>query len=196
MAKLFRNALEMVTLMQLHCVNRLVKSFFDYSRLATSKAFIDELSTEAGIPASLLIQQLKGGSDPKAQGTWVHPQVSIHLAQWLSPKFAVRVSKWIVKWAQGNVSGNMPVHVQRYLVNRRKIPHTHFSMLNEIYLNLVAPLEDNGYILPNKMMPDISTGRMFSDFLRRKGIDPEGFPKYEHEFTDLLDQQCKQGFIL
>ena len=33
-------------------------------------------------------------------------------------------------------------------------------------------------------MPDISTGRMFSDFLRNKGIDPEKFPYYEHEFAD------------
>ena len=33
-------------------------------------------------------------------------------------------------------------------------------------------------------MPDISTGRMFSDFLRMKGIVPEEFPTYEHEFTD------------
>ena len=57
-------------------------------------------------------------------------------------------------------------------------------MLNEIYLNLVAVLEDNGVILPDKMMPDISTGRMFSDFLRQKAINPDSFPYYEHEFTD------------
>ena len=57
-------------------------------------------------------------------------------------------------------------------------------MLNEIYLNLFAPLEDYGIIPPDRMMPDISTGRMFSDFLRRKGIDPNQFPTYEHEFAD------------
>ena len=34
------------------------------------------------------------------------------------------------------------------------------------------------------MMPDISTGRMFSDFLRSQGIDPDGFPTYEHEFAN------------
>ena len=57
-------------------------------------------------------------------------------------------------------------------------------MLNEIYLNLFAPLEEYGVIPPNKIMPDISTGRMFSQFLRAKGIDPDQFPNYEHEFTD------------
>jgi hypothetical protein len=35
-----------------------------------------------------------------------------------------------------------PEHVRRFLKNRAKIPHTHFSMLNEIYLNLFVPLED------------------------------------------------------
>ena len=63
----------------------------------------------------------------------------------------------------------MPDHIKRFLMNRSKIPHTHFSMLNEIYLGLLAPLEENGVILPDNMMPDVSTGRMFSDFLRSKG---------------------------
>ncbi len=47
-----------------------------------------------------------------------------------------------------------------------------------------ATLEDYGIIPPDNIMPDISTGRMFSDFLRGKGIDPNEFPTYEHEFMD------------
>ena len=57
-------------------------------------------------------------------------------------------------------------------------------MLNEIYLNLLAPLEDYGIKLPDRLTPDVSTGRMFSDFLRSKGIEPERFPSYQHEFVD------------
>ena len=78
----------------------------------------------------------------------------------------------------------MPEHVRRFLKNRAKIPHTHFSMLNEIYLNLFATLEDYGVIPPDKIMPDISTGLMFSGFLRRQGINPNDFPTYQHEFAD------------
>ena len=52
-------------------------------------------------------------------------------------------------------------------------------MLNEIYLALLAPLEDYGIIPPDSMMPDISTGLMFSGFLRRKGIDTSQFPSYD-----------------
>lgn len=159
------------------------KQFKHYNENASTKLFIDELSTVVGIPTSLLIQIVKGGSDPKAQGTWVHPDIAVNLGQWLSPKFAVQVSRWVREWLQGNVSGGqVPVHVQRYLRNRHKIPHDFFSMINEIYLNLLAPLEDRGFVIPDKMMPDISTGRMFSSFLRSKGINPGDFPTYEHEF--------------
>ena len=167
------------------------KQFGHYRESAQTKAFLDELSLDIGIPISNLVQVIRGRGDKIEQGTWVHPQVAIHLGQWLSPAFAVRVTKWVFDWMQGKSRSFMPVHVQRFLKNRSKIPHTHFSMLNEIYLNLFATLEDYGIIPPDKMMPDISTGRMFSDFLRRKGIDPSQFPTYEHEFADSTRMSVK-----
>ena len=160
------------------------KLFADYKRTNQTQAFLQELSLDMGIPISNLVQFIRGRADKINQGTWVHPEVAIHLGIWLSAKFAVLVSRWVHDWMSGNVKGYMPEHVQRFMKNRVKIPHTHFSMLNEIYLNLFAPLEECGVIPPDKMMPDVSTGRMFSDFLRRKGIDPEKFPTYEHEFAD------------
>ena len=84
----------------------------------------------------------------------------------------------------GRAPLSTPVHIQRYLKNKTKIPYTHFSMLNETYLNFFAPLEDVGIFPTEKMMPDISTGKMFSAFLRGKGIDTGQFPTYEHEFAD------------
>jgi len=52
------------------------KKFSHYSESA--KAFISQLSVEAGIPASVLIQSIHGGAK---SGTWVHPQIAIHLGQ-------------------------------------------------------------------------------------------------------------------
>jgi hypothetical protein len=164
--------------------NKLGKRFADYHRLGRTRSFLNALSADVGIPTSGLIQVLKGGNDKMAQGTWVHPQVAIDLSQWLSPNFAVMVSRWVFDWMQGKVQDDQPQHVKRYIKNQAKIPYTHFSMLNEIYLNFLAPLEEQGIIPPDKVMPDISTGRMFSGFLRGKGIDPESFPHYEHEFVD------------
>ena len=160
------------------------KLFGHYRESASTKAFLEELSLDIGIPISNLVQVIRGRGDTIDQGTWVHPRVAINLGQWLSPAFAVQVTKWVLDWMQGKTQPYMPVHVQRFLKNRSKVPHTHFSMLNEIYLSLFATLEENGLIPPDKMMPDISTGRMFSGFLRSKGFHPESFPTYEHEFAD------------
>lgn len=160
------------------------KLFNDYSRLKSTGEYLDALSVATKIPRESLVQSIMGGSNVKEQGTWVHPKVAIHLAQWLSPEFSVQVSDWVFDWISGNVSGYMPDHVKRYMANRAKIPHTHFSMLNEVYLNLYAPMEAAGYNFTKKMMPDISTGRIFSDFLRERGLNPDGFDTYDHVFTD------------
>ena len=160
------------------------KLFGNYHQTLQTEEFLKALSLDIGIPISILVEIIRGRGDTIQQGTWVHPRVALHLAQWLSPDFAVQVSRWVLDWMQGKTQPFMPVHVQRFLKNRAKIPHDHFSMLNEIYLYLFAPLEDYGVIPPNNIMPDISTGRMFSEFLRQKGINPNEFPTYKHEFTD------------
>ena len=148
--------------------HRAGKLFGHYNEAIQTKAFLEELSLDIGIPISNLVQVVRGRGDRVEQGTWVHPRVAINLGQWLSPSFAVKVSEWVFDWMEGRLKGSMPEHVQRYLKNRSKVPPTHFSMLNEIYLGLLAPLEDCGMIPPDSMMPDISTGRMFSGFLRQR----------------------------
>ena len=43
----------------------------------------------------LLINSKKGNSFEFIQGTWIHPDLAIQLAQWISPSFALQVSHWI-----------------------------------------------------------------------------------------------------
>lgn len=159
------------------------KLFNDYSRLGSTQAFLNELSSVTGIPVTGLVVINQGGV-PELQGTWVHPQVAISLAQWCSAKFAVVVSQWVFEWMTGAVKARMPYHVQRYMANRSGIPPQYFSMLNELTFGLIAPLEEEGYRLPDSMVPDISTGRMFSDWLRAQGIDPNTMPTYNHTYAD------------
>ena len=64
-----------------------------------------EVSTEARIPASGLVQISKGG-DVSAQGKWIHPDVAVNLGQWCSPKFAVVVSRWVREWM---TTGRTPI---------------------------------------------------------------------------------------
>ncbi len=80
------------------------KKFNDYRRLKSTKEFLGQLpdfivkNPVAGIPVTeqnqQLIQTIQGGT-PEEQGTWIHPYVSINLAQWCSPIFAAMVASWM-----------------------------------------------------------------------------------------------------
>ena len=160
------------------------KRWSHYFENITTKAFIQELSSVVGIPANGLVQTITGGI-PHLQGTWVHPQVAIHLAQWLSPKFAVLVSQWVMEWMSGkSTAPNLPYHLRRYMANMHNVPYGYFSMLNEVTLHLIGPLEQLGYIVSSSQIPDISLGKTFSKFLREKGYDVDSFPKYHHYYED------------
>lgn len=162
------------------------KNWADYNRIGPTKAFYAELSSEMGLPITELIQSVSGGI-PQLQGTWVHPYVAINLGQWLSPKFAVAVSRWVSEWMSGGpqIVERMPYHLRRYVANMGEVPRTHFSILQELTYSLIAPMEAQGYTLPDNMVPDISQGRMFSAWLRKeKGIDPTTFPNYTHRYED------------
>ena len=68
------------------------KLLADYNRNKQTKAYLEELSINMGIPILELFVTNVGGNH---SGTWVHRKVAIHLAQWLSPSFAVQVSNWL-----------------------------------------------------------------------------------------------------
>lgn len=70
------------------------KLWADYSRLESTKAFLEALSRSMGIPIDVLIVSVVTGKNEN-RGTWVHPRVATHLAQWLSPEFAAQVSGWV-----------------------------------------------------------------------------------------------------
>lgn len=161
------------------------KNFADYRRLATTEAFLTELSSVMGIPITELVISVQGGN-PRLQGTWLHPDAAIHLGQWCSPKFAVAVARWVREWMSGTIKpATLPYHLQRYMANRAAVPPTHWSMLNELTFLLIAPLEERGYCLPEKLVPDISEGKMFCKWLREeKGVEPNDMPTYQHVYQD------------
>ncbi len=163
------------------------KLWADYQRLKGTEEYLEELSRSMGIPIDLLIQPIKTGPN-ELRGTWVHPQVSIHLAQWLSARFAVQVSQWVYDWmTQGHQQPDavLPYHLRRYITNSPNVPVGYFSVLQEMTIALIAPMEIMGYTLPEKLWPDISEGRMFAKWLREEhDIEPNDLPTYRHEFED------------
>jgi KilA domain-containing protein len=160
------------------------KQFYDYFRIGPTQEFLKELSAETGLPVSGLVVTFKGGV-PELQGTWVHPDVAMNLGQWCSPKFAVAVARWVREWMSGSFTTKLPYHLERYMANRAAIPIDKWSMLNEMTFNLIAPLEQAGYHLPEELVPDVSTGRMFCKWLRdEKKIDTTKLARYRHIYPD------------
>jgi hypothetical protein len=155
-----------------------------YRELDTTKEFIQALSVDIGKTITDIIVTKRGG-EPYLQGTWVHPQIAIHLAQWLSPSFSVKVTKWVLDWMSGKLhKPNIPYHVKRYYMNEHAIPEGHFSILQEMGLRFFSKFEIQGYHLPSNLVPDISVGRMFAGWLRKQGVNVDEMPSYRHRYED------------
>jgi hypothetical protein len=160
--------------------------FGHYRERTSTQEFLEALAADIGIPISQLVQSVKGGV-PEAQGTWVHPQVAINLATWCSPIFAVQVSKWVYDWmsGRGQPRSVIPYHLRRHMANHGNVPAGHFSILIEMTTLLIAPMESMGYTLPERLLPDISQGRIFCKWLREEwDIDTDSLPTYRHHYED------------
>lgn len=71
------------------------KQFSAWYRLDSTKEVLSQLSSDTGIPVSLLVETKREHTSEFEQGTWIHPDLAIQLAQWVSPAFALQVSRWV-----------------------------------------------------------------------------------------------------
>lgn len=78
----------------------------NWLRLKTTTEFVDALSTDIQIPISALIQVVKGGNGE--QGTWMHEDVALEFARWLSPTFAIWCNKRIKELLQYGMTATQP----------------------------------------------------------------------------------------
>ena len=63
------------------------KEWSNWWQLLSTQELLEALAASTGIPRTELAQSIRGGI-PHRQGTWIHPQVAIALAMWISPAFA------------------------------------------------------------------------------------------------------------
>jgi hypothetical protein len=73
------------------------KEFKSWNRIDKTKRFLEVLSSAVNIHTADLILVGSGSkyTNDTKNHTWVHPQVAINIAQWISPEFDVLVSKWV-----------------------------------------------------------------------------------------------------
>lgn len=71
------------------------KRFSNWYQCVTTKRLIEELREKLGVE---VVDVKKGNSSLYSQGSWIHPDLVVPLAQWISPSFVIRVSEWINEW--------------------------------------------------------------------------------------------------
>lgn len=113
-------------------------SWFETNR---ANLLIEVVSDHTGLEVSQLYVVVQGGTSLQ-QGSWIHPDLAIPFASWLSPEFEYMVSKWVQEWLK---TGNNPI---------QEIVETSRYHQDEI---LKPTLEEINYI--------------FNDF-KELGIDP------------------------
>lgn len=158
-----------------------------YRENATTKKFLAALEADIGIPISTLVQSVKGG-DADTQGTFVHPQVALHLAQWLSPEFAVKVTEWLYEW----MSGKHPTDKiwqqfeDRVSLVYDNVPVGYFCVFGQI-ADLFASMITNGAEFGTRMILDISVGSCWARHWKDAGLAeqygermtfPHNYPNY------------------
>ena len=115
------------------------KLFADWKRLESTKELIESLKNDMGIPISELIIIKKGG-DAKFQGSWIHPDLAVQLAQWISPTFSLKVSRWVREIAiTGTVKAGKELSNKQLLEFQNKIKQDkeNFKLLENKHKNIL-----------------------------------------------------------
>ncbi|MCC5624801.1 KilA-N domain-containing protein [Nostoc sp. CHAB 5715] len=71
------------------------KSWGHYKERKSTKAYWTALSNDIGIPISSLVIEVDGYGS--SQGTWIHPEIAIDLAQWVSVEFRIWANRTLMK---------------------------------------------------------------------------------------------------
>jgi hypothetical protein len=127
------------------------KLWANYFQNDKTTAFLEALNSDIG-PITELVSTKRGGA---GQVTWVHPQVAINLAMWVSPAFGVAVTRLVLRYASGQVTTAESQAVAARIV-QRFTPQT--SALHIESGDLQGLGEPGVYIIKfgDKMMYDMS----------------------------------------
>lgn len=166
------------------------KRFSDYNRLSTTSEFIAELVGSTGIPADLLVTSVIAGPN-ELRGTWVHPHVAVHLAQWSSARFAVMVSRWVFEWMTGADRAERAWRIfnERLDLIHDRVPLGYFCVFRET-ADLYAALLRGGINPGLKILVDISVGKVWARYWRSEQLAAQFGQalKFEHFYPSFYSQ--------
>jgi hypothetical protein len=71
------------------------KQFADWKRLKSTNEYLAAFQLNTGVPLNQLMEINTQKGLNHERGSWIHPQIAIRFAQWLSVDFSIQVDKWI-----------------------------------------------------------------------------------------------------
>jgi hypothetical protein len=178
------------------------KRLDNYKESPRNIDFMNLLSIESGIPVNKLYISIIGGTKP---GTWIHPLLATYFAQWISSKFAVKVSLWIEEWKKYN--NNKKIY-ETEINNLKPDNNEYFFKEKQIQDNLSIELNgkkevktSSGYIdiLTNDEIIEIKNGKSWKHAVGQILIYALEYPNHKkriHLFNILpdkdIDNKCSQ----
>jgi len=83
------------------------KNLSDFLKNKDTLEYLDALQADIKSNPKLdfsslkLVEIYRGGNHP---GTWIHPEVAIKLAGWISKEFEVKVNRWVLRFLYGDLT--------------------------------------------------------------------------------------------
>lgn len=102
----------------------------DFLRLKSTKAYLNQLSSDMGIPISKLIDIVTGGQHWE-QGTWGHKYIAIKLARWISVEFEIWCDKNIFTLLNTGKVDIKIEEVDRDRLERQLLPTPEIKQIKE-----------------------------------------------------------------
>lgn len=155
------------------------KAWANYHQNDTTKSFLAALEGSLGIPRDHIVQSISTGPN-EGRGTWVHPQIAVHLAQWLSAEFAVKVSQWVVEWMSGKHPSDRvwQQFEDRVKLTYDNVPVGYFSVFGQI-ADLFAAMITNGADFGTKIILDISVGGCWGAHWKTMRLEEDFGPRMQ-----------------
>ncbi len=175
------------------------KRWTDYRESNRCQVYLDALESVTGISVHALVESRSGGAG--GGGTWVHPQVAVDLARWISAPFAVWMDGWFLEEfekraagtegsspREGNLESWRHFH-DRVDMTHSTVPLGYFCVFQESF-PMIVPMIRAGVDVSDRVIPDISVGMAWSKHWKDNDLAlKHGEPvAYNHNYPDYYPQ--------
>ena len=137
------------------------RKFNTYYRRKKTKEFLEVFSIETQNCVDSLINYNSAYGEERS--TWVHPQIAINIAQWISAEFDVKVSKWIYELMLfGNVTLNSErsyEELEKKLKEQTMLAETLSNSLNSLTMEHKKLKKSHREILRHKSIHYFKKGK-------------------------------------